>query len=230
MKRKIQQWFICRYSLVSTGTPWNLKHYEYLCLYNSVLVSREQSPELADLGSQAGPHPGDGQNRIRSFWTRSSSNGILLQKAPTVSWGGRSGCWQIDTQQRSIFSIWWRLPAWGRGGASKRLRIASLNYWEAYDKPISGTRESSSFSFWINVEDCSYWDRGCDETEQNTRKPFLECKSSGLLPSCGVPVTQEREMRWSTTAPDELAHCLLESGPHTPVLTALSANPAGLRS
>lgn len=137
MKRKIQQWFIRRYSLVSTGTPWNLKHYEYLCLSNSVLVSREQSPELAYLGSQTGPHPGDGQNWIWSFWTRPSSNRILLQKALTVSWGGRRGCWQIDTQQRSIYSIWWRLPAWGTAFSTSWLQRGKQKIENCFFKLLS---------------------------------------------------------------------------------------------
>lgn len=82
-----------------------------------------------------------------------------------------------------------------------------------------------------NTEDFWSWHGGCDLIEQNYQKPFFfNGKSSGpssiLWDSCHSGKGKSQ----SLTRPDELAHCLLELHPHMPAYTALSANPAGLRS
>lgn len=202
MKQKMQQWFICRYSLVSTGTQWNLRHYEYLCLSNSVLISRKQSPEIANLGSHTGPHPGDGQNRIWSFWSRSNSNEILLQKALMVSWGeevdaskptSSKGPFTLSDEvcrPRVEATLWVSCRE-----ASKSLRNS---FFKLLKKPMinqfQGPENLPHFPSGSRLKTSGLGTGGCDNPEQNTWKPFLHCKSSqDCLRSGGAPVTQERE-------------------------------------
>ena len=74
--------------------------------------------------------------------------------------GGINGCWQPISSKSPLTLSDEDCYAYNRGiwqvsskAASRSFIITSLNYWNANDKSISGTKESSSFSFWINIED-----------------------------------------------------------------------------